>query len=90
MVEFRLLALFQQLPDFGLSGFQLGNIVCIESPVLIDAAADVIDVSSRVADGSGQLFLLGVIDLDDVAVNSHLAKIGSHVFSAKLLHLFLD
>ena len=26
-----------------------------------------IDVSSHVADGSGQLFLLGVIHLDDVA-----------------------
>ena len=82
--------MFQQLPDLGLSGFQLGNIVCIESPGMIDAAADVIDVSSHVADGSGQLFLLCLVHLDDVAVNRHLAQIGAHVFSAKLLHLFLD
>ena len=57
---------------------------------LVDPAADVVDVGGCSADGSGQLFLLGVIHLDDLAVNRHLAKIGSHIFSAKLLHLFPD
>ena len=31
-----------------------------------------------------------IVHFDDVAVNRHLTKIGSHVFSAKLIHLFLD
>ena len=57
---------------------------------LVDPAADMVDVGRCSADGRGQLFLLGVIHLDDVAVDRHLAKIGSHVFSAKLIHLFLD
>ena len=59
-------------------------------PCLIDTAADLVDVFCNAADGSSQFLLLGVIHFDDIAVDRHLAQIGSHVFSAKLLHLFLD
>ena len=59
-------------------------------PGLIDTAADLIDVSGNAADGSSQFLLLGAIHFDDIAVDRHLTKIGSHVFGAKLLHLSLD
>src|SRR5699024_7806933 len=38
----------------------------------------------------GQFLLLGVIHLDDVTVNRHLAEICTHVLSPKLRHLVLD
>ena len=50
-----LLPHFQQLPDFGLPCFQLGNVVCIEMPGAVDAAADLVDVCSDPADGGSQL-----------------------------------
>ena len=54
---------------------------------MIDAAADVIDVSSHVADGSGQLFLLGVVHLDDVAVDEHFPGVCAEVAGSELIHL---
>lgn len=54
-------------------------------PGLIDTAADLIDVSGNAADGSSQFLLLGAIHFDDIAVDRHLTKIGSHVFGAKLI-----
>ena len=59
-------------------------------PGLIDTAADLVDVSGNAADGGSQFLLLGEIHFDDITVDRHLAQIGSHVFCAKLLHLFLD
>ena len=78
---------FQQLPDLGLPRFQLGNIVFIAAPSAVDAAADVVDVRGGSADGGSQLLLLGVIDLDDVAVDQHLAGIRAEVAGAELSHL---
>lgn len=45
---------------------------------LVNAAADVIDVGCCSADGSRQFFLFGVVHLDDVTVNGHLAKISGN------------
>lgn len=57
---------------------------------LVDPAADVVDVGGCSADGSGQLFLLCVVHFDDIAVNRHLAEIGSHVASSQLCHFVFD
>ena len=56
---------------------------------LVDPAADMVDVGRCSADGRGQLFLLGVVYLDDIAVNGYLAEIGAHVMGAELRHLVL-
>ena len=56
-----LLPYLQQLPDFGLPCFQLGNVVFIAAPGAVDTAADLVDVRGDSADGSGQLLLLGVL-----------------------------
>ena len=53
----------------------------------VDAAADMVDVGSNPADGGSQLLLLGVIDLDDVAVNQHFSGIRAKVAGAELIHL---
>ena len=84
------MALLQQLPDLGLSGFQVSHILCVEVAGLVDASADVVDIGGHSADGGSQLFLFGVVHLDDVTVNGHLAKIGSHVLSAQLRHFVFD
>ena len=42
---------FQQLPDFSLPRFQLGNVVLIAAPGAVDAAANLIDVRGGTADG---------------------------------------
>ena len=85
-----LLPHFQQLPDFGLPCFQLGNVVCIEMPGAVDAAADLVDVCSDPADGGSQLFLLGVVHFDDVAVDQHLAGLCAEVVGSQLAHFVLD
>jgi hypothetical protein len=41
---------FQQLPDFGLPRFQLGNVVFVAAPGAVDTAADVVDVCGNPAD----------------------------------------
>ena len=56
-----LLPYLQQLPDFGLPCFQLGNVVFIAAPGAVDAAADLVDVRGNSADGGSQLLLLGVL-----------------------------
>ena len=56
-------------------------------PGAVNAAADVVDVRGNTADGSSQLFLLGVIDLDDVAVDQHFSGIRAEVAGAELIHL---
>ena len=70
---------FQQLPDLGLPCFQFGNVVLIAAPGAVDAAANLVDVRGGTADGSGQLLLLGVIDLDDVPVNEYLPGIRAEI-----------
>ena len=81
---------FQQLPDLGLSRFQLGNVVLIAAPGTVDAAANLVDVRGGTADGSGQLLLLGVVHLDDVAVDQHLAGVSAEVVCPQLAHFVLD
>ena len=49
-----------------------------------------VDVRGNPTNGGGQLFLLGVIDLDDVAVDQHLAGIRPEVVRSQLAHLVLD
>ena len=56
-----LLPYFQQLPDFGLPCFQLGNVVLINVTGAVDAAANLVDVRGGSADGGSQLLLLGVL-----------------------------
>ncbi len=41
---------FQQLPDFSLPRFQLGNVGIVEMPGAVNAAADVVDVCGNPAD----------------------------------------
>ena len=53
-------------------------------------ATDLVDVSCNAADGSRQLFLLGVIDLDDVPVDEHFPGICAEVVRSQLAHLMLD
>ena len=60
-----LLGLLQQQPDLSLSGFQVSHIFCVEMAGLVDASADVIDVGCCSADGTCQLFLFGIVHLDD-------------------------
>lgn len=84
------MALLQQLPDLSLPSFQVSHIFCVEMAGLVDASADVVDVGSCSADSCGQLFLFGVVHLDDITVDGHLAKIGSHVLSAQLRHFVFD
>ena len=52
---------FQQLPDFGLPCFQLGNVNLVNVTGAVDAAANLVDVRGDSADGSSQLLLLGVL-----------------------------
>ena len=80
------MGLLQQLPDLGLSSFQISHIFFVKVASLVDASADMIDVGGYPADSSSQLFLLGVVHLDDVTVDGHLAEIGSHVVGAQLRH----
>ena len=82
-----LLPRFQQLPDLGLPRFQLGNVVLIAAPGAVDAAADLVDVRGDSADGSSQLLLLGVVHLDDVAIDQHFPGIRAEVAGAELIHL---
>ena len=42
---------FQQLPNFGLPLFQLGNVGIVKMPSAVDAAANLIDVRGDAADG---------------------------------------
>ena len=56
----------------------------------VDAAADMVDICGIPADGGSQLLLLGVIDLDDVAVDEHLPGISAEVVRPQLAHLVLD
>ena len=81
---------FQQFPDLGLLRFQLGNVVLIAAPGAVDAAADLVDVRGGTADGSSQLFLLGVIDLDDVTVDQHFPGVSAEVVRPQLAHFVLD
>ena len=81
---------FQQFPDLGLPLFQFGNVVLIAALGAVDAAANLVDVRGGTADSGSQLSLLGVIDLDDVAVNQHLAGIRSKIVCPQLAHLVLD
>ena len=70
---------FQQLPDFGLPCFQLGNIVFIAAPGAVDAAANLVDVRGGTADSGSQLLLRGLVLLDDVAVDQHLAGLCAEI-----------
>ena len=88
--KFVLLPYLQQLPDFGLPRFQLGNVVFIAAPGAVDAAANLIDVRGNAADSGGEFLLLRVVHLDDLAVNRHLPEICSHVLCSELRHLCLD
>ena len=56
-------------------------------PGAVDAAADVVDVRGNTADGSSQLFLFCVIDLDDVPVNRHFPGVSAEIAGAELIHL---
>ena len=85
-----LLPRFQQFPDLGLPRFQFGNVRIVKTPGAIDAAANLVDVRGDSADGSSQLLLLGVVHLDDVAVDQHLAGIRAEVVRPQLAHLALD
>ena len=73
-----------QRPNFGLPFFQFRNILSIEMPGAVDAAANLVDIPGNPADGCGQFLLLGVIHLDDVTVNRHLAEICTHVPGAPM------
>ena len=53
----------------------------------VDAAANLVDVRGGSADGGSQLFLFGVIHLDDVPVDEHFPGIRAEVAGAKLIHL---
>ena len=59
-------------------------------PGAVDAAADVVDICGNSADGGSQLFLLGVIDLDDVPVNQHLPGVCAEIAGTELIHLVTD
>ena len=89
-LQFLSLGLFEQRPNLGLPFFQLRNILSVKIPGAVDPAANLVDIAGSPAYGCGQLFLLGVIHLDDVAVDCHLAKICAHVFGTELRHLALD
>ena len=89
-LQFLLLSLFEQRPNLGLPFFQLRNILGVEISGAVDAAANLVDITGNPADGCGQLFLLGVVHFDDVAVDRHLAEICAHVLSTELRHLALD
>ena len=41
---------FQQFPDLGLPRFQFGNVILVEMPGAVNAAADVVDVRGNPAD----------------------------------------
>ena len=49
---------FQQLPDFQLPIFQLGNIIFVNVASAVDAAANLIDVRGNAADSGGEFLLL--------------------------------
>ena len=85
-----LLPHFQQFPYIAEPGFQLGNIILVEMPRAVDAAANLVDIRCNAVHGSSQLFLIGVIHLDDVAVDEHLAGIGSEISGSQLAHLLLN
>ena len=88
--KFILLPYLQQLPDLGLPRFQLGNVVLIAAPGAVDAAANLVDVRGDSADSGSQLFLLGVVHLDDVAVDEHFPGVCAEVVRSQLAHLMLD
>ena len=77
---------FQQLPDFGLPCFQLGNIGIVKMPGAVDAAADMVDVRGNPADRGSSLFLFCVIDLGDVPVDEHFPGIRTEVAGTELVH----
>ena len=85
--KFSPLPRFQQFPYVSHSLFQLGNIGIVKMPGAVDAAANLIDVRGNTADGSSQLFLFCVIDLDDVPVNQHFPGVCAEIASTKLIHL---
>ena len=89
-LQFLSLVFFEQRPNLGLPFFQLRNILSVEMPGAVDPAANLVDIAGSPAYGCGQLFLLGVIHFDDVAVDCHFSEICAHVLSTELSHLALD
>lgn len=89
-LQFLSLGFFEQRPNLGLPFFQLRNILSVEMPGAVNPAANLVDIAGNPADGCGQLFLLGVIHFDDVAVDCHFSEICAHVLSTELSHLALD
>ena len=81
---------FQQLPYVSHPFFQLGNVALVAAPGAVDAAADEVDVCGNPADSGSQLFLLGVVYLDDVPVDQHLAGVSAEVVRPQLAHFVLD
>ena len=59
-------------------------------PSAVDPAANLIDIRCNAADGGSQLFLFGVIDLDDVPVDQHLPGIRAEVAGSKRAHFMLN
>ena len=53
----------------------------------VDASANLIDIGSNTADSGSKLFLLGVVYLNDVAVNQHFPRVCAKVLRSDLLHL---
>ncbi len=89
VVKAHLSAALSAVPDLGLSRFQFGNVVLIAALGAVDAAADLVDVRGGTADGSGQHLLLGVVHLDDIAVDQHLAGVSAEVVRPQLAHFVL-
>lgn len=56
-------------------------------PSAVDTTTDVIDICGGTTDCGGKFLLLGVVHLDDVAINGHFAEIDAHIPGAKLRHL---
>ena len=50
-LQFVSLLYFQQFPDLGLPRFQFGNVILVEMPGAVNAAANLIDVRGDAADG---------------------------------------
>lgn len=56
-------------------------------PSADDTTTDVIDICGSTTDSGGEFLLLGVVHLDDAAVNGHFAEIGARIPGAKLRYL---
>ena len=74
--------LFHQLLNFG-------HVCPVQAAGLVHALDDLIDIIAYALELGGVLLYVGIVNIDNVAVQRHFAQVGALVFRTEQLHLLL-